>query len=453
MKRTQSQKKPAEVELSAKIPPLPERKHTTRFPRNWARLAVFLFLLTRLYIWFTPPPHFSEIIYSYMPYAHLWASGVMPYRQQWYEYPPATIPLFYLPHIIDRETHGPAEQANLWHINYSRGYRGELLLVDVVTFALIWFASRTLFRTRQERALALTFYAIATMKATHFLYDTMDLTFASALALSCVAPLWERADKPLTISFSILARWVGYWLAAALKLVNLPLGILHALVEVKRWKLNLAGMLIAFVLVWGIPLLLFRSSLQVMLVYHQQRGVQVDSVPGLALRIATRITHTEKITEVYKNYEVAGPLTERVKPLVDLYFIGALGSYLIWSSWQIWQLRSKTANLSLAALHFTLGYVLVFLLSGKVQSTPFLIWLMPLIALYPWQNLRRQAWAVGLSLICIFVTMTQVPNTELGLFTLPILVGVIRTGALAGLLWMWAHSQSLLTHRENISST
>jgi hypothetical protein len=276
------------------------------------------------------------------------------------------------------------------------------------------------------------------MKATHFLYDTMDLTFASALAVSCAAPLWERANSPRTTFISFLARWSGYWLGAALKLINLPLGMVHLLVEMRRWKLNVTSMLVALILVWGVPLLLFRSSLQVMLVYHQQRGIQVDSVPGLALRIATRITQTENIADVYKNYEIVGPLTTQAKPFANMYFVLALGGYLLWSGWQLWQLSSKSANFGLAVLHFTLGYVFVFLLSGKVQSTPFLIWLMPLIALYPWPTFRRQCLAISLSLICIGVTMTQMPNTELGVFTLPIIAGLVRTAALAGLLWMWA---------------
>ncbi len=136
-------------------------------------LIIFLFfLLTRVYIWLTPPPQFTEIIYSYMPYAHLWASGVKPYLEQWYEYPPLTIPLFYIPHLIDTATNNFN-----WHIRYLPAYKGILTAVDVSIFLLVYLTLRKQKIKDSVITICLLYYSIATAKAHHFIYDSMDLAF------------------------------------------------------------------------------------------------------------------------------------------------------------------------------------------------------------------------------------------------------------------------------------
>ena len=97
---------------------------------------IALFLLSRMFIWHFRPIEFTEIIYSYMPYAHLWADGTKPYLEQWYEYPPATIPLFFLPHMIDMATlNSPL------HIDYLELYRLQLQQLSIVIASSLIFTT------------------------------------------------------------------------------------------------------------------------------------------------------------------------------------------------------------------------------------------------------------------------------------------------------------------------
>lgn len=380
---------------------------------KWAILsAIAVYLVTRVVIWIYRPTDFSEIIYSYMPYAHLWASGYTPYLHQWYEYPPATIPLFYLPHLFDM-----ASNHQWFHLNYLEAYRGSLLLVDIFLFALVGLALR---KWRAPTAVwvgSLLYYSLVTAKANHFIYDSMDLTFATAMTIGALAPfLLGRGGR--------LVGWLGYFLATALKYVNAPLGLVYAALEKPRWKQAAIRIGLAGIIVWGVPLVVFRSSLLVSFEYHKLRGLQVESAPATLARTVNSFTNTEHFVEAFKNYDIRGPASTVIQRVYTPFFYLSIFCYTCFLAWALY--TAKEGSKHELRLWSTFGYVSLFMVTSTVLSTPFLLWHIPLLAALPVKKLSTKLGLMIASAAIITASMTAIPNLPVGIFSIHLFIGWLR---------------------------
>ncbi|NCN50958.1 MAG: hypothetical protein GW925_00725 [Candidatus Pacebacteria bacterium] len=359
-----------------------------------------------------------------MPFAHLWASGVVPYLEQWYEYPPATIPLFYIPHLIDSLTHG-----TILHLNYAVSYRLQMLIIDSSLFGLIMIV----LKRRQASGLLfiapLVYYILATAKAHDFIYDTMDLSFAAAMTLGLTAPELFKGSRAIFIS------WFGFALSVALKLMNGPLGIVYAIQERKKWKKFLIVGSVAVLAVWAVPLVIYRSSLSVMFVYHQIRGLQADSTGAVIVRIIDKFTHSEKVIEVYKNYEMSGFLSTEMLKFLAVFFPISILLFVLYASYIVF--NAKQSKQQYLRISFTIGYLLLMMLVGKVLSRPFMLWLIPLIAVLPFSSWKKQMKFLVISLSAVSVQLTLIPHFEIWVFDSGLLVGITRSILFATLFYWW----------------
>src|SRR3990167_2425507 len=91
-------------------------------------LAIIGFFISRIYILLNPPPNYSDVFHDYRRYAEMWASGITPYFTHLYEYPPATLPILYLPEYLNR--------LNVGH--YYQNYRLQIFLFDIIISYLIF---------------------------------------------------------------------------------------------------------------------------------------------------------------------------------------------------------------------------------------------------------------------------------------------------------------------------
>lgn len=383
------------------------------------------FIISRYMIWLFPP-EFTEIMYSYYNYARIWSEGYIPYLKHLFEYPPANIILFYIPWIIDKAT----------IFTYPAVYRFILFLIDLLIFILI---IKTLKKLKLKKDIVLTsliYYILVITKAKDFVYDSMDLVFISNLFLSFVL-LKLKKESWQTQFFS----WFFFWLSTALKYITFPLALPYLLLRKnKNFKKEVFISFLSFLVVWGLPLIIFRTSLSVSFVYHFKRGFQVESVPANIIRLINSWTQTETYVEVFKNYDITGPVTQKLTPFLSLMFPLTMIGFLLYSLKKSLVLSKNLKDEYKEKLRLALIFIFLFLLSSKVFSTPFHLWIPPLLTIYPFKSTKRRILTFLISFFMIAISMTPIPNLKFSIFDVHTAIGIARPICLLVMLYEIAKS-------------
>ena len=323
-----------------------------------------------------------------------------------------------------------------WHLDYAQSYRGLMLLIDIGLFALVW-RTLTVWRVKLPVMVgALLYYSLTTLKANHFVYDKIDWAFAAATFLGVVAPIVWRSKSRWFIG------WVGFFIGVALKYINAPLVPVYAVLERKEWRKAAMAAAVAFLLIWGLPLAIYRSSLSVSFVYFRLRGLQVESVPATIVATVNRFTKSEQYVEVFKNYDIIGPVSQKVRRVFDVVFPSTLILWIGYALWTGW--RAKSREINHLRMYLTMGYIFLFMLTSKVLSTPFLLWHIPFLTAYPFKSLREQLKYTIPSFIIIAISMTGVTDRPIGIFSIHLIIGWLRSLLFVYLLGMWIFNQKSL---------
>jgi len=337
--------------------------------RKLLLLAWLGFFLTRIFILANPPQNYSDVFHDYRRYASMWASGITPYFEHLYEYPPATLPLLYVPEMLNR--------ANIGH--YYENYRLQIFLLDIL---ISYFIFRQIIGLTTEPAVkifALVFYNLAPVIAKDFFYEGIDWIFIGSLSLAII------------YSSRRILFWILFWLSTGIKLLTAPLAVVFLK---KDWK----QMILGFLLVWGLPLLIFRSSLGVMFVYNNERGIKYAAFPGFVVETINYFTHSETRRNEPPDFELRGPVSQAAEKVVNLVFPLSLFLVLLYE----WP-KPKTYT---GSIKISLIFFLTMFFTAKIFSQPFHLWYVPLIALYPFKSVKMQITMMGLALLLLVVDMT-----------------------------------------------
>ncbi|HKZ35421.1 MAG TPA: hypothetical protein VJ242_01785 [Patescibacteria group bacterium] len=368
-------------------------------------LAIIGFFISRIYILLNPPPNYSDVFHDYRRYAEMWASGIVPYFQHLYEYPPATLPVLYLPEVLNR--------LNIGH--YYQNYRLQIFLFDLVISVFVTGAILKLKTKPINKILAIIFYNLAPAIAKDFFYEGIDWLFIGSYALALIY---------LSKKFWF---WLLFWLSTAIKLLTAPLAVVFA---GKDWK----KILITFVLIWGLPLAIFRSSLGVMFVYNNARGIKYAAFPSFVVETVNYFTHTETRRNQPPDFELQGPVSSLAEKVVSLIYPLSILLVLIYG-------RRQPQNYA-SAIKISLIYFLTMFFTAKIFSQPFHLWLIPLLALFPFKSTKIQLLMMGLVMMLLVVDTTpwiKLPEQLMVINPLPLKFFsylLLRYLPLGALLWL-----------------
>ena len=367
----------------------------------WLRLDIFahehywpfwlgLFVALRLLVIFLPGPGYTDVTHYYERYANTWHYGLPPYTHSVFEYGPLAAVAIYLPLRVDLAGIGQ------YYINY----KFLSFLVELPAFTmLVWYQKKH----HQGQTFPLMLYLLLTSLAKNWLYEGIDMIFSSLVMIAVLT-------LDLETKWSRFVSWLLLWASTAVKFLTLPLIVPFYLLTRKKFWPSIIMALLTFMLVWGGPLAYYRSSLSVPFVYNAGRTIKYNTITHLIVRTLNNATHTEVQSKEAPDYSFSGPkstvaaqILTWLYPLSLALILLAQGVYIYYletGKWfdrpaKMWSrlfqpnfLDSHRRSQTAAWCYLT--YFLVSFFTAKIYSNPFLLWLLPLMIILEWRNVRRQ---------------------------------------------------------------
>ena len=169
--------------------------------------------------------------------------------------------------------------------------------------------------------------------------------------------------------------------------------------------------------------------------YQAERGLQIESVGGgLVLLLGLFTGEPVRLFSPFSAWEVSGDLTDVLLPLTTVAVLGGLGALALLG----WPRARAEVALHGAVSPATIvtiatGAILVLVLTSKVFSIQYVVWLVPFAALLPGRRFWLAAAAVALTIPIHPVLYEALVDQE----ALPILVLNLRNALLTAVLgWM-----------------
>lgn len=316
-----------------------------------------------------------------------------------FEYPPATIPLLAFPLEMDQRGVG----------KYYQNYRVEIFVLEIVIFAALVYGliqSELLRKTKNLRVwAALTFYVIAGVIAKDYWYEGLDLVFFGSLTIGFVFLLMDDTHA----FFKRVGVWTMLWLSVGLKVMTTPLAFPLFLTRTLSLKKELLACFIGGVLIWGVPVVLYRSSLSVFVTFHARRPMKYGAFGTYIVEVINDYTKTEHRLVEGPDFPMVGPIAKNITIASAIGFPLAVLVFLMYAHTQGKEFPSgKLGRFARFEYMTRMAIIYVFLqfLTGKTFSSPFHIWYVPLLTVYPFRYFSKQMFSYVMALLMIGLDTT-----------------------------------------------
>jgi len=296
--------------------------------------------------------------------------GQVPYSDFVCEYPPIALLSFLLPGLITATQ--PA---------YGLLFALEMLLLDLVVLFILWkLASRFKMRIWY----ILSFYTLCLMAVGLVVTGRFDI-LPAALVLVALYAFISGKNKT---AWAVLA--LGFT-AKLYPIIIAPLFALY-LLRHRQYKQMVQGMAIfgGVILVLNIPWIIINADgYWQFLSYHLERGLHSESSYGSLLLVGQILGNTPMGADLtYGSWNLISPMADTLAKSSFYITASFLLILYIFYATRLWKKSGDIAREKMFGngaaeliLRFSLIAVLIMLLTSKVFSPQFLVWLCPLIPL------------------------------------------------------------------------
>jgi hypothetical protein len=358
----------------------------------------------------------------YLEKAQAFLSGLVPYRDFGFEYPPLALVPMVLPALA-----WPFGQLTLdgypWLF---AAWSAVLLLALGVVLGLIVRLPGWRPLTARPRSVAVRL-AIVSAGAALALTWRFDLSPALLVMVALWAALTGRPGAAgIAVGLGVLAKLYPLGLVPALAIPwLLPLDV----GRLARFALAIAATVVLVMLPFAV---LAGGDAFGFLSYQAQRGLQVESIGGgLAVLGGLIAGHPIEMSYGFSAVQVEGDFARTwlaLLPILTVAGFGLLG-LLGWRRIE-WNRTAGSEVPARTVVAFVTASVLVLLATSKVFSIQYVVWIVPFAALLPRGQLWLAAAAIALTMPIHPLLYRELVNQE----ALPILILNLRNGLLLVLI-------------------
>lgn len=305
----------------------------------------------------------------FLAMAQRFAEGDVAYREYPIEYPPIALLPIYIPRLLG----GPSE------FGYELVFSLMSIALAVATAAAVFWLARRGWSHDTSLNSLLIFVAL-TLAAWPVVVWRFDILPALLTVLALVAYAARQSA------------WTGValGLGTAAKLYPAFLGPVFLLARLVERRILSAGLILAGAVVTVAALAIQVYSVAGLdafsyVLYQEERGVEIESIAGgLALLGDVVGMVGARVSLGFGSWQVASQLLGQMAPALrafDVLMLGSLALAAIWSFRR--DVRATGVVQPLTLVTYIVATLLVVILTNKVLSPQYLVWLLPFAALLP----------------------------------------------------------------------
>jgi hypothetical protein len=333
--------------------------------KNWPspELQLMLFVLALIIIFFLIYQTYYKTPYSanslYFNYASKVFEGLVPYRDFNFEYPPLALLFFILPRLV----------APTYPL-YAAIYQVEVL-VFVLVGLFVFYKIALRMGTAPWKMLSI--YTVCILAVGPIAAQQYDI-FPAILSLMAIYYFWTGKHK---LSWGLLAAGT---LVKVFPVVIAPI-FLISYIRNRQYKLAWSGVITfaAICLVVVIPFFaLGQEAVRSLISYHAERGLQIESVYSSILLAASQNGLIEvNLVFNFGSWNLTGNLADILAKLSTYLLI----FFMVISYWFIYEQMKPGKDQFLRIGSYSLLVTTVLLITSKVLSPQYLMWLIPFVPL------------------------------------------------------------------------